>query len=117
MLVIHLDVSMIATHPDSDPRLAEVMASLSIATDLGMGQSMEYALTTCIGARRRGEAAGLAESDLHDTYYESLLRYIGCNADTYWLSSIVGDELALRNEIATIDTADMRRIVNLIMRY
>jgi response regulator RpfG family c-di-GMP phosphodiesterase/DNA-binding CsgD family transcriptional regulator len=102
---------------DSGVRLAEVMASLSIATDLGMGQSMEYALTTSIVATRLGEAAGLAESDLRDAYYESLLRYIGCNADTYWLSSIVGDELALRAEIASIDMADTRRIVNLIMRH
>jgi hypothetical protein len=33
------------------------------------------------------EAAGLAESKLRDVYDEALLRYIGCNADTYWMAS------------------------------
>jgi hypothetical protein len=64
-------------------RLAELMAALSIATDLGMGQPMEYAMTTCIVAVRLGEAAGLSEAELRDAYYEALLRYIGCSADTY----------------------------------
>ena len=81
-------------------RLAELMAALSIATDLGMGQPMEYAMSSCIVAMRLGEAAGLTEEQLRDVYYEALLRYIGCNAETYWLSSIVGDEIALRTEYA-----------------
>jgi response regulator RpfG family c-di-GMP phosphodiesterase len=98
-------------------RLAELMAALSIATDLGMGQPMEYAMTSCIVAVRLGEAAGLAESELRDVYYEALLRYIGCNADTYWMSSLFGDELALRGEFATIDTADSARVLSLSLRY
>jgi HD-GYP domain-containing protein (c-di-GMP phosphodiesterase class II) len=93
------------------------MAALSIATDLGMGQPLEHALTTCLVAMRLGEAAGLSESDLHDVYYESLLRYIGCNADTYWLSSIIGDELALRTEFAQIDSADQRKVMGLMLRF
>ena len=103
---------------DSPPlRLAELMAALSIATDLGMGQPMEYAMTTCIVAVRLGEAAGLSEADLRDAYYEALLRYIGCNADTYWLSSIVGDEIALRTEYVKIDTADIESTVEMVIRY
>ena len=98
-------------------RLAELMAALSIATDLGMGQPMEYAMTTCIVAVRLGEAAGLSEAELRDTYYEALLRYIGCNADTYWAASIVGDELALRADFAKIDSADNLRILEMLLRY
>jgi hypothetical protein len=33
---------------DTGVRLAELMAALSIATDLGMGQPMEFAMTSCI---------------------------------------------------------------------
>lgn len=44
---------------NSNIRLAELMAALSIATDLGMGQPMEYPMTGCIVAVRLGEAAGL----------------------------------------------------------
>jgi HD-GYP domain-containing protein (c-di-GMP phosphodiesterase class II) len=98
-------------------RLAELMAALSIATDLGMGQPMEYAMTTCIVAMRLGEAAGLSDAQLRDAYYEALLRYIGCNADTYWAASIVGDELALRADFAKIDSADNLRVLGLLLRY
>jgi HD-GYP domain-containing protein (c-di-GMP phosphodiesterase class II) len=100
----------------SGVRLAELMAALSIATDLGMGQPMEHAMMSCVVAVRIGELAGLGEEDLRDAYYEALLRYIGCNADTYWLSSIVGDEIAFRTEFATVDTADTPRIATMMLR-
>jgi HD-GYP domain-containing protein (c-di-GMP phosphodiesterase class II) len=98
-------------------RLAELMVALSMATDLGMGQPMEYAMTTSIVAVRLGEAAGLSEAELRDTYYEALLRYIGCNADTYWAASIFGDELALRADFAKLDSADQARVFELTLRY
>src|SRR5690349_20204250 len=107
--------ALVLSNRDTEVRQAEVMAALSIATDLGMGQPVEYAMTTCILAVRLGEVAGLDESDLHDTYYEALLRYIGCNADTFWLSSIIGDELAFRAEIAPIDTADTMRMLTTML--
>jgi len=97
-------------------RLAELMAALSMATDLGMGQPMEFAMTACIVAVRLGAAAGFGDDQLADAYYESLLRYIGCNADTYWMASVFGDEIAFRTEFATIDTADTLRILQLVLR-
>jgi HD-GYP domain-containing protein (c-di-GMP phosphodiesterase class II) len=105
-----------STSRDTGVRLAELMAALSIATDLGMGQPMEFAMTSCIVAMRLGAAAGLDEDQLRDAYYESLLRYIGCNADTYWMASIFGDEIAFRSEFATIDTAAALPIMQLMVR-
>jgi HD-GYP domain-containing protein (c-di-GMP phosphodiesterase class II) len=97
-------------------RLAELMAALSTATDLAMGQPVEQAMARCIVAVRLGRAAGLGEQDLRDTYYQALLRYIGCNADAAWLASIVGDEIALRGEIALIDSADGPAVLGLMLR-
>jgi hypothetical protein len=37
-------------------RLAELMARLSVATGLGMGQPIDYALTTCLVGVRLGDA-------------------------------------------------------------
>jgi hypothetical protein len=102
---------------DNPIRLAELMACLSVATDLGMGQPMDYAMTTCIAAVRLGEALGFDQPTLRDTYYEALLRYIGCNADTYWLASIVGDELALRTKFAKVDTGDNGAVIGLTLRF
>jgi len=44
---------------DPPVRLAELMATLSMATDLAMGQPMEQALRSCLIAVRLGEALGL----------------------------------------------------------
>src|SRR5215212_3458279 len=107
-------------HNDQDGnsiRLAELMAALSIATDLGMGQPMEFAMSSAIVAVRLGEALGFSDERLREVYYEALLRYIGCNADTYWLASLIGDEIAFRTELATLDTTDDLRILNLMRKF
>lgn len=97
---------------DSGVRLAELMAALSLATDLGMGQPMEFALSACILAVRLAEKCGYSEEALREVYYQALLRYIGCNAETDWLASIVGDEQTLRSEIAPIDSGDAPAVVS-----
>src|SRR4029079_18318732 len=88
---------------DSGVRLPELMAALSVATDLGMGQPLESALCSCVVAMRLGEALGLDDDALRDVYYQSLLRFIGCNADTYAMAALFGDELALRHDFASVD--------------
>src|SRR5260370_1246062 len=55
-------------------RLAEFLAALSLATDLGMGQPLEQALCTCLLALALGERMGLGADDLSDVYYVALLR-------------------------------------------
>lgn len=70
----------------------------------------------CIVSVRLGTAAGLGGQELHDAYYEALLRYIGCNADAAWLASIVGDEIELRREFATLDGADDTAALALMLR-
>jgi HD-GYP domain-containing protein (c-di-GMP phosphodiesterase class II) len=98
-------------------RLAEVMAALSLATDLGMAQPLEHALRTCILAVRLGEALELSETDLRDVYYYALLRYIGCNADTYAFAALWGDELAVRADFATVDSGHAREVMGMVLRH
>ena len=88
---------------DSGVSLAELMAALSIATDLGMGQPSESALSSCVVAMRLGDALQL------DVYYQALLRYIGCNADTYAMAALFGDELALRRDFAPVRSGSASR--------
>jgi HD-GYP domain-containing protein (c-di-GMP phosphodiesterase class II)/DNA-binding CsgD family transcriptional regulator len=79
------------------------MSALSIATDLGMGQPLEFAMQSCIVAVRLGEKLGLSDDELRAIYYQSLLRYIGCNAETRLLAAVFGDELSLRKDIIHAD--------------
>lgn len=86
-------------------RLAELMSALSLATDLGMGQPLEFALQACVVGVRLGERLGFSEEELRAVYYQSLLRYIGCNAETRLIAAVFGDELALRKDMIHADTA------------
>jgi HD-GYP domain-containing protein (c-di-GMP phosphodiesterase class II) len=95
--------AMPTTAVTSNLRLAELMAALSIATDFGMGQPLEFALQACVVAMRLGEQLALSNDDLRATYYQSLLRYIGCNAETHLLAAVFGDELAMRTEVVHAD--------------
>jgi hypothetical protein len=92
--------------PTTDVRLTELMAALSIATDLGMGQPLEFALQSCVLAPRLAEQLGFGAAELRATYYQALLRYIGCNAETRMLAAVFGDELALRSDLTHQDPSD-----------
>jgi HD-GYP domain-containing protein (c-di-GMP phosphodiesterase class II)/DNA-binding CsgD family transcriptional regulator len=82
-------------------RLAELMASLSLATDLGMGQPMEHALRTCVVAMRIGALAGLRQAELSEVYYVALLRFLGCTANAHDMTELAGgDEIGLRVAMA-----------------
>jgi len=87
--------------------------ALSIATDLGLGQPMEFALSSCILAVRLAEKCGYSKQALREVYYQALLRFIGCNAETDWLSSIVGDEQILRADFHQIDRGDLNVVINM----
>ena len=87
------------------------MAALSLATDLGMGQPMEFALSSCIFAVRLAEKCGYSEEALREVYYQALLRYIGCNAETDWLASIVGDEQKLRARFVQVDNGEVSAVL------
>jgi putative nucleotidyltransferase with HDIG domain len=98
-------------------RLAEVVAALSLATDLGMGQPVEFALRSSILAMRLGDALGYSDDVLREVYYQSLLRYIGCNVETHLLAGVVGDEFAFRRDFAMIDNGNTLTVIKLMLRY
>ena len=49
---------------------------------------------------------GLSEQDRRNAYHQSMLRYVGCNADTDLLSAAFGDEIALRKDLVGLDMGD-----------
>jgi HD-GYP domain-containing protein (c-di-GMP phosphodiesterase class II) len=84
-------------------RLAELMAALSLATDLGMGQALEQALRTCLIAIELAERMGLAKDEIADVFYVALLRFLGCTADAHGDARRAGgDEIAARRAIAPV---------------
>jgi len=84
------------THEELRPRLAELVAALSLAADLGLGQAMEHGLRGCLIATRLASRLELDDRMRDDVYWVSLLAMVGCTADSYELRQIWGDDLALR---------------------
>lgn len=84
-------------------RLAELIAALSLATDIGMGQPMEQALRTCLLSMNAARTIGLQRDGLHEVYYLALLRFIGCTSDAHEQAEEVGgDEIAWRASLAPV---------------
>src|SRR5690348_8942006 len=88
---------------NSGLRLAELLASLSLAIDLGLGQPMENFLRTCLLAVRLGKALGVGEEDLLDIYYLGLIEHLGCTAYADEAAAIFGDELEAYTWLITTD--------------
>jgi HD-GYP domain-containing protein (c-di-GMP phosphodiesterase class II) len=86
-------------------RLAELVASLSLATDLGLGQPMEHVLRSCVLGLSLAEEVGLDESERPVVYYVALLAWLGCHADSYEQAAWFGDDIALRADSHVVDSA------------
>lgn len=91
------------TEPARPMRLAELVASLSLATDLGLGQPQEHVLRQTVLATRLAAAAGFAEADRAAVYYISLLAWVGCVADSPEMARWFGDDLRIRADSYDID--------------
>src|SRR4051812_43427088 len=77
-------------------RLSELIATLSLGTDLGLGQPMEHVLRQCLIALRLGEHLGLDEAKRRVLYYSGLLAWVGCFTDAYEQAKWFGDDIALK---------------------
>ncbi|HET8908435.1 MAG TPA: HD domain-containing phosphohydrolase [Ktedonobacterales bacterium] len=98
-------------------RLAELVASLSLATDLGTGQPMEHALRVCRLALELASSLGLNERECGDVYYIALLRAIGCVSDAHRVAARFGDEMLANAQISLMDTAQPGDVLNLLLRH
>ncbi len=97
------------TAPQRAPgvRLAELIASLSLATDLGLGLPEEHVLRQTVVASRIARLAGLDERAQASTFYVSLMAWVGCVADSHELAHWFGDDRQLRADSYAVDKIGM----------
>ncbi len=91
----------------STVRLAELVATLSLVSDLGMGRPVERVLRQTVIAMRLADLIGAGDEVRSATYYTSLLTWVGCAADTSDLAELFGDETALYADTHDDDLAGM----------
>ena len=85
--------------------LAELLAVLSLATDLGMGQPMEHVLRECLIALRLAAGLGLDAAEQEVVYYSALIAWVGCHVDAYEQAKWFGDDTALKSDFRHTDFA------------
>jgi HD-GYP domain-containing protein (c-di-GMP phosphodiesterase class II) len=91
----------------SGVRLAELVASLSLATDLGLGQPQEHVLRQTVIADRLATVVGVDADARAALYYVSLLAWVGCVADSHELARWFGDDSRLRGASYQVDRAGL----------
>lgn len=100
-----------AAKPETqDIRLAELLAALSMATDLAMAFPPETALRTCMLGVQIGRELRLSEQQLEELFYVALLRHIGCTAFSHEEGIVVGDDNAMRGEFTGIDSSNAAEV-------
>ena len=100
-----------------ETRLAALIAALSLATDLGMGQPMEFALRVAMLAVDLGRRVGLGTADLADAYYLALVKHIGCTSDSLEFAGFTGgDDIGFRHRAMLWLATPKSKVVGQIVR-
>jgi HD-GYP domain-containing protein (c-di-GMP phosphodiesterase class II) len=81
----------------------EVLAALSLAIDLGLGQPMDHMLRSATMGTRLAERLGLSERERGTVFYTGLVMWIGCHADSHEYARWFGDDISMRHDSHFID--------------
>jgi HD-GYP domain-containing protein (c-di-GMP phosphodiesterase class II) len=88
-------------------RLAELVAALSLATDLGLGQPQQHIIRQTVIALRMAELEGLSGDERAAIFYVSLLAWVGCVADSHEMGKWFGNDMAVRADSYLVDMKGM----------
>src|SRR5215469_15797482 len=91
--------------------LAELVATLSLVADLGMGRPMERVLRQTVVAMRLGAAAGMDRGACSSAYYASLLTWVGCAVESAEVAALFGDETEFYADTRDGDLGGVRMAV------
>jgi putative nucleotidyltransferase with HDIG domain len=94
----------------------QVLAALSLATDLGTDQPLEHGLRTCVLCARLAAAADCDEDECADAYHLGLLHSVGCTSDAHEAAAAFGDDLRLRSDFGEIDPARPQELMAFLWR-
>lgn len=101
------------------PSRAELLAALSVAIDLGLGQPSEHMLRSAMIATRLSDRLGLDRIQRDCIYYATLIMWIGCHADSHEYARWFGDDIAVRHDSYMVDWSGlpyMRFLINNLAR-
>lgn len=91
-------------------RLADLLAGLSMVSDLGYQLPTDTALRSCLIGTQLARSMRLPERDVADVFYVSLLFHVGCVAYSHETYELFGDDLAVNRAAVETDLTDVRDI-------
>ena len=93
-----------------------MVATLSYAADLGLGQPMAHCMRQTVVALRLAGLAGASDRELEATYYLGLMMNVYCHADAAEQARWFGDDISLKGD--TFEMLDMStaRMVSFLLR-
>ncbi|HTY71079.1 MAG TPA: HD domain-containing phosphohydrolase [Actinomycetes bacterium] len=80
-------------------RVAELVATLSYAADLGLGQPMAHCMRQTVIALRLADLLGADAADREATFYLGLLMNAYCHADAAEQAEWFGDDIGLKGDL------------------
>jgi len=80
-----------------------MLAALSIAIDLGLGQPGEHVLRSTLIAVRVADRLGVSRPQRDSTYLTTMLLWIGCHVDSHEFARMFGDDIAVRADSYLVD--------------
>jgi HD-GYP domain-containing protein (c-di-GMP phosphodiesterase class II)/DNA-binding CsgD family transcriptional regulator len=87
-------------------RVAEVLAALSLTTDLASGVPFEKGLATCAVATSFSSVLGLDTADRRAVFHTALLRAVGCTSYAPENAALFVDDTAFQAALKVIDPGD-----------
>lgn len=98
----------------SGVHLSEIVGSIAIASDLGLGQPLEHVLRSCVIATRVAYRLDASQEDRDATYWSTLFMAAGCTGVSFELAAMFGDDIAVR--AGTYDTLTNVAFLRFAMR-
>lgn len=108
----------LAPDPADGPgvRTAEVIAALSLATDLGTRLPLEHGLESTVVAMRLCDRLGVDGDTAFGTYYAALLFYVGCTAEADVTSGLFPHADALATHFTPVMFGSRPELVRGLLR-
>ena len=83
--------------------LTELLAVMSLGTDLGMGHPLEHVIRQSVIALRLAELMQMSGGECVVVHHTSMLSWIGCHTDAYEQAKWFGDDRAVKRDIRAVD--------------
>ncbi|HEY2597681.1 MAG TPA: HD domain-containing phosphohydrolase [Candidatus Dormibacteraeota bacterium] len=97
-------------------RLAELLATVSLASDLAHDVPAESALRDALLAVQLGRLAGWSADDLSDVFYLALLYHVGCTGAVDAQSRMgAGDDVSVRHWLSEADFTNRPELLRIVV--